>query len=389
MKTLYLHIGTPKTATSSIQIMLSKSRKLLQQHNYCFPVLPFSYPDVRSERNGHFLLFQDSEIRKNPSAEAASLRDERLAAGLDLIHESFQKCDNVILSEENLWYTSYDTKNYLQFLPEDAAEYGYTVKIIVYLRRQDQFIDSAWNQRVKSGKTGKTMKDFAQTIVEIRSLYLSYDQALDRLADKFGAENLIVRRFEENSWVNHSVLSDFLDALGLDPAIPYIPPENMANPRLTDNAAEIQRLINTSSVLSFDEKKHLSVYTKKLSDKHQNDPRCSQFTPKEAADFIAYFKKGNQKVVQNYIKDGKPLFFDKIEKLPVWDPQNPKLEKNISELLQLLEADDESEKYQRELLLVTIIELYGQVNNLKKFREKVKHPFRALRTKYFTSKAGN
>lgn len=37
MKTLYLHIGTPKTGTTSIQEFMVCSREALQKHGICYP----------------------------------------------------------------------------------------------------------------------------------------------------------------------------------------------------------------------------------------------------------------------------------------------------------------------------------------------------------------
>ena len=56
MKTLYLHIGTPKTATSSIQKFLAQNREVLESEGYVFPKSLHRYLNVNSRRNGHFLV---------------------------------------------------------------------------------------------------------------------------------------------------------------------------------------------------------------------------------------------------------------------------------------------------------------------------------------------
>ena len=56
MKTLYLHIGTPKTATSSIQKFLDENKETLEKHGYCFPESVYRYRKVNIRRNGHFLV---------------------------------------------------------------------------------------------------------------------------------------------------------------------------------------------------------------------------------------------------------------------------------------------------------------------------------------------
>lgn len=56
MKTLYLHIGMPKTGTSSIQKFLLQNPEALARQGYCFPKLPHKYPYVYNNRNAHFMV---------------------------------------------------------------------------------------------------------------------------------------------------------------------------------------------------------------------------------------------------------------------------------------------------------------------------------------------
>ena len=56
MRTLYLHIGTPKTATTSIQMFCVDNESVLKKLGYSYPILNFKFPKVEKRRNGHFLV---------------------------------------------------------------------------------------------------------------------------------------------------------------------------------------------------------------------------------------------------------------------------------------------------------------------------------------------
>ena len=70
--------------------------------------------------------------------------------GMDIIRQLFESYDQVILSDEGIWSASCENRKSLW---DELKEYGdrhhFAVKIIVYLRRQDAFLDSLWKQRVK------------------------------------------------------------------------------------------------------------------------------------------------------------------------------------------------------------------------------------------------
>ena len=55
MSTVYIHVGTPKTGTSAIQVFFTKNRKLLKEKGVCYPDLGFDFPGIKSNRNAHCL----------------------------------------------------------------------------------------------------------------------------------------------------------------------------------------------------------------------------------------------------------------------------------------------------------------------------------------------
>lgn len=43
MKTLYLHIGTPKTATTSIQSFCYQNREILEKQGFYYPMFDYHF----------------------------------------------------------------------------------------------------------------------------------------------------------------------------------------------------------------------------------------------------------------------------------------------------------------------------------------------------------
>lgn len=109
MKTLYLHIGTTKTATTSIQRFLEENKDVLQKYGYCFPDSLHVYPRANKRRNAHFLVAKvwDADGSRNQSKEK-----EYFEEGLQQIRTAFGTYDHVILTDESIWHALSYSKNH-------------------------------------------------------------------------------------------------------------------------------------------------------------------------------------------------------------------------------------------------------------------------------------
>lgn len=328
MKTLYLHIGTPKTATSSIQDFLSLNREVLKKHGYCFPEQPHRYPYVAANRNAHFMV--ENLYFENGTRDQA-LETEFLREGMDNAAACLKEYDNIILSEESIFrVSSYSRKELFPYLKEEALQRGYQIKIIVYLRRQDEFLISDWNQRVKQGKTAYTISldTHIKNTQKKFKLVLNYAAKLDKIAEVFGKENLIVRRFDPDSWVNHSIIHDFMDCIGLEVTDDFQFPPRRSNAGLSENNAEIKRIINKNTFFSKDENIYLSNFLRTLSEESRSYP-CRMLSAEETRVLLDKYSAGNAHIASEYISDGKPLFSDEIPDLPKWEKDNPYMTEDI------------------------------------------------------------
>ena len=234
-KTLYVHIGTTKTGTTAIQSFCIDNQETLNQQGYCYPLFPYRYPDVSERRNARFLL-----------EEASDRQGGIFREGMDKIRELFQTFSNIIVSDEGIWSAPYEQRVTMwRALKAEAKEAGFQIRIIVYLRRQDTYLISGWNQMVKSGignSAGVAWKDYVNDLVHINKMY--YATHLKKLSAFFGKKNLIVRRFEPKHFAGGSIYADFLQAVGLELTDEFKIEQPMRNTRLAGNTHEIQRVLN-------------------------------------------------------------------------------------------------------------------------------------------------
>ena len=101
MKTVYFHIGTMKTATTALQEFLPYNADILAKHGFCYPLMSFGLPGKYVNRNAHFSHYRSLEKSK----EAKRKEEEYYwRTGFDLIKQMTRDFDNIILSDEILWY---------------------------------------------------------------------------------------------------------------------------------------------------------------------------------------------------------------------------------------------------------------------------------------------
>jgi hypothetical protein len=156
-----LHIGTHKTATSTLQALMAGERAKLQAQGVLYPVT--ERPPLPNRRKHVFL---EALLHKGgPAFDAmlANLLDEVAASG----------CDRVLMSSEGI---SGPVRR-----PDPAAlaalADAFDLTTVCFLRRQDIFAESLWNQRCKEGKEGGGIETFVNSAK--MALHMDYLSMLD------------------------------------------------------------------------------------------------------------------------------------------------------------------------------------------------------------------
>lgn len=327
MPTIYLHIGTPKTGTTALQNFLPVNEEILEKNGICYPDLEFRYPGVGMYRNAHFLVTTNHRDEEGNRILEEEQRDyEEGLQKLKLLGEKFSK---IILSDEGVWRQSiYDRTDFWEKLKTDFTELGFDVKIIVYFRRQDLFVQSHWAQKVKEG----ARYDFHEYLsLPLCTEYpLDYYQYMDMLAKIFGKEALIIRVFERKQFggENHTIQEDFLEIFGLKMSDGFILEKSVYNTSLQGNYLEIKRVLN--SLPEFKSNRHLLISTMKAIQDEElfehNMRKYTFFASGEQKKFMEQFDEANSKLAREFLnrKDGK-LFYDEIKEEPEYKVDSKQL----------------------------------------------------------------
>lgn len=368
MKTLYVHIGMAKTGTTALQYFLWENRQVLEKHGYCYPSMRCAYSDLSTAnetRNGHFLV-NDTWIDGVMEHDEEDLAMYR--AGMDEVVRLFETYDQVILSDESIWVGTYKRRKRLwEDLKADGQAHGFQVKIIVYLRRQDQYIASVYKQKLKqrsSATSRETWEEYASHIPKTRQL--DYFKKLEQIREFIGKENMIVRRYDREGFYGGSIYADFLYQIGLSYSDEYRLVQAEANQSLLGNTAEMKRIINEIEGFDRDDDRLMRKILYADSEISKKQVEAELFSREEAERFLKEYEESNARVAELYCADGKPLFDDTIPDVPKYDKNNPYMIEDV------LRFSAIGLKYMREELALAEKERKAQKAQIKDLKEQIR-----------------
>lgn len=370
MKTLYLHIGTPKTGTCAIQELCTLNQELLNRQGYFYPEFPYSYPGFGKRRNG---LFLQRPITKDGVRQVEEER-QRFLEGMDIIRKCFETYDNVILSDEGIWGASCENRRSIwPELKDYSVQHKFTVKIIVYLRRQDLFIDSLWRQRVKGSGNNRLKvilpwEEYAEDIMEIAQL--DYYAELEKLSSFFGRENVIARRFDRNYFPNGMIQADFLELIGLKLTDEYVITKQSVNVSMSGNTCEIKRIINSLPDITDSEYNLLRKNLLDINIVFGSEYKSNMFSSQEAEAFMETYRQGNRKIAEKYMNEKDTDLFDMdFSGICKWKKDNPYL---LDDIIRF--TVENNVRLLRKMEKENAV-LWKEIDNLK---SKLRHPLRTI-----------
>ena len=226
MRQLFLHIGYPKTGTTSVQRFLALNQAALQAAGVL-------YPQAGRIRHGdahygvNFALGIADYDRPKDVEKPVTLRQDLAAEAAG------SGCEKIVLSTEYL-----TTANLADKARVRAYFADYDVKIVCYLRRHDHMYESAYAQAVKTVANPPWTDSIEGFIVYHTGMgTVSYDYlgVLRQWAQHFGTAAILVRPFEP-AQNTPDVYADFLATIGVADSAHFVRPKR-ANPSITPRTA--------------------------------------------------------------------------------------------------------------------------------------------------------
>jgi len=315
---IIVHIGFPKTGTTSLQAGLGRSRSQLIENGFC-------YPQTLGDANQYHLeayafnfdkglgthtivgVHNPDDLKRFRSECAQQLVDEGKA-----LPDSVEK---IIVSNEGLagLTTEGDFDRFFELL----ENVGHVEKVVAYIRRQDKNAASNYTTYLK---TGGTRKNILQKYSPGSAAYIFYGDKLKLWADRVGIEKIAVRYFDKAEMKDGDIFADFREVTGLPAAVSFEVKER-TNPSITPAACEFLRAFNERFPRFVDGKNNPARATVRetLEAKYAGPGRMP--TRSDVADYMQQFAASNEYIRANWFPERASLFDEDYSDYPVEDFQ--------------------------------------------------------------------
>lgn len=301
---LVVHLGARKTGTSSIQQLLRRNPEVLKSVDSLYPSTP------GQTRHSKFALFltPDEEweglppwVRKHADGPHDFRRQFRQDLHTEVADSGARR---MLLSDEVLFEGS---AGLLKRLRRFARNNARSLRVVVYLCRQDDHLVSRYQQEVKRGETRRlTDRTLHLDFAEI----YDYATRLTQVAEVLEPDEMAVRRYDRETFTGGSLLADFLEAAGIDVPLEQWDLPQAHNVSLDAESVEFLRLLNLRRC------QHEGANTRWMDNRRLHralgtmaDGPTLTLPEPTLDDFMAQFEEGNRQVARRWFgEDGGELF---------------------------------------------------------------------------------
>ena len=296
-KPLYLHIGTHKTATTSVQHFFSKNRKALRRQGIFYPCQSIvgAPKHYAHHRISHAIAGKDPIM----SMEKA---EEFLAE----VHTRANEDETIFLSAEPFYRhvlgeddgDDYDVP-YARYIERvRRMTEAFDVKIMVMVRRQDLFAESLYSEHVLSTNYQRRIPAFLAD----KAPLLDYATRMKQWAAAFGENSILLNTFEPEH-LEHSIERHFVEWLGGEWQEDFV---NVGafNPTLSRAFVEYKRMLNFKSQgreMNTIFRKWLTEVAEQRFTEQLEDRSKYYLDPMQRFALMEQYEEGNRRLAQTYL----------------------------------------------------------------------------------------
>jgi len=283
---IVLHVGAPKTASTYIQRRLRVNAEQLRKHGIYLPVLP----EV-AEMAGNAKLLAVALSRRAsstfrrafPNIDVNALDPARIVT--ELLKDWRADTESLVLSAENL--RPKQARPLRELLPTTTP-----CVVVLFVRRQDRWVDSYFNQLVKTNEIHEKPSTFVERLGRDDD---EHRFCPDRFAhyeawrDAFG--NCQIVFYDE---VASDVFGAFLDAAGFDPVPDLI---DIDPAQVSLNVYELAYLLDQKSPIDYADFLRRKDAAEKASRRFGVRRTCSLLSNEDLARLRERFAESNRRLM--------------------------------------------------------------------------------------------
>lgn len=304
-----LHIGLAKTGTTAVQAYLAANRRvLLERHNTLFPLSLGRQLSSNLAAACQQSARPDDLRKKRGLLTPAAVDRYREELAVRLAEEiDRERPERLVISCEHFTSRLHGDAE-LACLKSFLRPFMRSIRVWVYLRRQDELIRSAYTTAIRNGGTAP----FRWPDAGRERPDLHFDRLIDRWTREFPEEAVHVRLYDRSRLAGNDIVTDFCDALALPGNLER--PEAKSNVSLDARSLDFLRRFNA----------HVPYFNGDTVNRARGDinravddyeERASQaFNPMGADAFYARFVAGNRHVRQRFLSERQDLPEDLFEK---------------------------------------------------------------------------
>jgi hypothetical protein len=303
MQELIFHIGVPKTGSSALQVFFARNHQVLLGRGIdYFRIGDFALGTAGNISSGNGALVSRSLL---PAGNPIGIGDpephlKALFAAIDASPGERGLISSEIFADADL--------PALTRLVDRVRQKGITPRAFFFVRRQDQFLSSAYMQQVKRHQC----TEFPE--VHVRRLYrqvkyLRYGSFFRDMAGVFGRSNLTVRVYEEAVAAKAGLFLAFLRGFGIDPG-GFDTDIKDINTSLTTRSLLMMLLLNKYKPrMNFSD---FIIENEIASGAMQSGAQHQLFSDTLAAEIEAFFHDENAALATEYF--ARPTLFEPAER---------------------------------------------------------------------------
>ncbi len=277
-KRLILHIGMHKTASTSIQHVLKTNAAAFQQNGILFiPV----FQQIAQ-------LFVDRSPLSQPEIQAIQEDISPLLTS-NGFHTILGSAEN-FFGRMNQFTGLAKSDLVIEDLRRLLEPFPLKIKFVAFLRRQDTWLESVYQQVVKWAE----VRSFDEFYKEKNPDDFRWERIISRYEETFGKGCVRCIPFETLNWPDNNGLDAFSHAMGFNGTNPFKPLPRK-NPGLNQKGLEVLRC--TNHLLDFNERQQLRFFVEKI-------------LPRKPKEKIYYMDTADRRQLLTCLEDSNRTLFE-------------------------------------------------------------------------------